>query len=552
MGRAIVTFGRSWQTLAIVRSLGRRGIEVYVGEEAPFAPAFFSKYCAGSFQHPSFRTEPEAFLDFMEEKVRALKPDGDEPYVLIPAHKETWLYARNRDRFEPHITLPLTSYENMARVHDKGNIPDLAEPLGIPIPPTHRFSSLEEVYDRAPRLEYPMFLKLREGAAGIGIRKVKTPEELTAGFREFVEGYGLSPEEYPLAQGFVDGDDYCVTALFDRGRCVARMTYRNIRAFPRETGAGALRETVAYPEAEAHAERLLASLGWHGIAELDFRGHPDGGAALIEVNPRFFGGLPQAVAANVDYPYLLYRIASGEPVEAPDVDYTARTESPVTGLLATLDEIAHDDEMLARLRTVRSELGALLHEDVASVKLRPFWDAVRTAASPKDISRYLAGMFEKHAGAIDDVLQRDDPLPALGFLYPIALMLRHGKLSIGVLAGEEELSAGRPRRRLRDLLARPRWSALLLTAALYGLAMILVAWEPTRSNVAWLLGWPMRLAEEAAAAGPDTAPLPAALGRAGLHVLNLAWLYLASALILRESPGDPRRKEMGKGDSRPS
>ena len=101
-----------------------------------------------------------------------------------------------------------------------------------------------------------------------------------------------------------------------------------------------------------------------------------------------------------------------------------------------------------RLRTVRSELGALLHEDVASVKLRPFWDAVRTAASPKDISRYLAGMFEKHAGAIDDVLQRDDPLPALGFLYPIALMLRHGKLSIGVLAGEEELSAGRPRRRL--------------------------------------------------------------------------------------------------------
>ena len=38
MPRAIVTFGRSWQALAIVRSLGRQGIEVYVGEEAPFAP----------------------------------------------------------------------------------------------------------------------------------------------------------------------------------------------------------------------------------------------------------------------------------------------------------------------------------------------------------------------------------------------------------------------------------------------------------------------------------------------------------------------------------
>jgi hypothetical protein len=37
------------------------------------------------------------------------------------------------------------------------------------------------------------------------------------------------------------------------------------------------------------------------MAELDFRRAEGGPSYLIEVNPRFFGGLPQAVAANVDF-----------------------------------------------------------------------------------------------------------------------------------------------------------------------------------------------------------------------------------------------------------
>ena len=57
MARAIVTYARGWHALAITRSLGRRGIEVYCGEEAPFAPCFFSKYCTGSFQYPSYAGE---------------------------------------------------------------------------------------------------------------------------------------------------------------------------------------------------------------------------------------------------------------------------------------------------------------------------------------------------------------------------------------------------------------------------------------------------------------------------------------------------------------
>ena len=75
------------------------------GEEAPFAPCFFSKYCQGSFQHPSVGGDPEAFVDFMVDKVKELKPENpNEPFVLMPVHKETWLIAEHRERLSPRLS----------------------------------------------------------------------------------------------------------------------------------------------------------------------------------------------------------------------------------------------------------------------------------------------------------------------------------------------------------------------------------------------------------------------------------------------------------------
>jgi predicted ATP-grasp superfamily ATP-dependent carboligase len=539
MARAIVTFGRSWHALAVTRSLGRRGIEVFCGEEAPFAPCFFSRYCNGSFQYPSVSQDPEGFVDFMVEKVEELKPAGDEPYVLMPVHKETWLIAQHRERFEPHVSVPLTSHENMARTHDKGQLARLAEGMGILIPRTRQFTSVDDLYRAVPEIEFPVFLKVREGASGVGLEKCDTPEELTATFKEFVEGYHLEPEEYPLVQQFVDGEDYCVTALFDQGTCVAKMTYRNVRAFPRETGAGALRETVPLPDAEAAAERLLSELQWHGMAELDFRVAPDGTAYLIEVNPRFFGGLSQAIAANVDYPHLLFRIASGEKIEAsPEVDYSVRTEAPLVGLLATLDEIAHDDRLLDRFRRVRDELGALGRSNVEDVRLKPLWESLKQAANPKDLKAYFKEMFEKHRDTINDVTQADDPRPALGVLFPIALMLKHGKLSMGVLTSEAELPEERPRRRFRDMLRHPRWRVLLLTAALFAVGILTAGIDATRDNVAWAFVWPMRLAEAifGSLENVDRGTIGGALRYTFYHALNVLYLYLVAALLFRQRP----------------
>jgi len=540
MPRAIMTYSRGWHSLAICRSLGRQGIEVYCGEEAAFAPCFFSKYCTGSFQYPSVNDEPDRFIEFMLEKVQQLKPDGDEPYVLMPVHKETWLFAKHRELFEPHIVVPLTSYENMELTHDKGQLALLADELDITIPGTRQFASLEDVYRAIPDMTFPVFLKMRAAAAGVGLKKCDTSEELTTTFRQFVDGHQLEPAAYPLIQDFVPGEDYCYTALYNQGARVASMTYHNVRSFPRGTGAGALRETVQLPEADEAAERLLSHLNWHGMAQLDFRKGDDGTVYLIELNPRFFGGLTQSIAANVDYPHLLFRIASGEQVQPPDVDYSTRTEAPVVGLLATLDEIARDEQLWNRFQKARDELAAGSEGESRDPRLRPFWDALKQAANPSDLKAYFRTMFEKHSNTIDDVLQSDDPWPALGALFPVTMALKKGKLSMSVLTGETDLAEEQPRRRFRDQLQHPNWGTVWLTALLYAVCVFAVNAEVTRNNIGWIVGLPMRLAEVifGNASQLDKGTLLGALQYTGYHLLNLAWLYLIAALIRREKPSD--------------
>ena len=61
-------------------------------------------------------------------------------------------------------------------------------------------------------------------------------------------------------------------------------------------------------------------------------------------------------------------------------------------------------------------------------------DALSAAAS---LSRHKAKeLLEEHKHNVYDVLSGDDPLAALGILYPLAVFLRHGKVNMELLTGE--------------------------------------------------------------------------------------------------------------------
>lgn len=439
--RAILTFSRGWNALAAARSLGRRGIEVIAGDEYAFAPTSFSKYTIASFIYPSPDRDPEGFLDKLEEVIRKYSVPGQE-YVLMPFHKETYVIARNRARFEPLIKFAIPTSEQILQVDDKGSLARLCQERGLPIPETIVADSADEFRERAHSFTYPAFVKVRRSAAAVGVKQVPSAPEAVAAADEFAKRFHLSDNEYPLLQAAVPGDDFCTTFLFDHGQPRASMTYHNLRTYPVKSGTGVLRETVHARAMEATGAKLLSSLGWHGVAEIDYRW--DGKEAeplLIEVNPRFWGGLPQSVESGWDYPYLLYRLAvdgTVAPVESHDSD--VKTETPVMAMLATLEEIISDNTKMDALHKAYDELRANNHRGNRLSAFHNFFRNITKSVDIRERWDHARKLLDDHRGTVSDVWRWNDPLPALGIFYPLAVFMKNGKVSTELLVSEEPVA----------------------------------------------------------------------------------------------------------------
>jgi predicted ATP-grasp superfamily ATP-dependent carboligase len=433
MKRAILTFARGWNCLAAARSLGQKGIEVIAGDEYRFSPTSFSKYTKTSFLYPNPDADPAGFLDTLEEIIRKYQTDDD--YVLMPFHRETYLIARNWARFEPLIKFAIPTIEQIDQVDDKGTLAQLCQQRGLPIPLTAVADSPEEFRVAAEKFPYPAFVKARRLAAAVGIKQVHNAADAVATAAHFAKEFNFADDQYPLLQQAVPGSDYCTTFLFDHGQVRATMTYHNLRTYPVKSGTGVLRETVDAPAMEQIGASLLGSLGWNGVAEADFRW--DGQSpqpVLIEVNPRFWGGLTQSVASGWDYPYLLFRLAVDGTVAAVDPkNNNAKTETPVMALLATLTEIIEDDSRMEDMRRAFEQLklefgpGSRLHA------LRDFFERLKHSGDLKARWEHARTLLAEHHNTVSDVLSWDDPLPALGVLYPLAVFMKHGKISTELL-----------------------------------------------------------------------------------------------------------------------
>jgi hypothetical protein len=275
------------------------------------------------------------------------------------------------------------------------------------------------------------------------VKQVHGAAEAVAAAEEFAERFHLSAGAYPLLQASVPGDDYCTTFLFDHGRPRATMTYHNLRTYPVKSGTGVLRETVDVPAMEETGSALLGSLGWHGVAEVDFRWQ--GGTSqplLIEVNPRFWGGLTQSVASGWDYPYLLFRLAVDGTVPAVDPHSSgAKTETPVMALLATLEEIVDDNVKMDAFRDAYRQWRAAAGD---GHRLRTMWqlfEGITGAVDVKQRWERARALLHDHRHTVSDVWSWHDPLPALGVLYPLAVFLKNGKVSTELLVSEEPVAA---------------------------------------------------------------------------------------------------------------
>jgi predicted ATP-grasp superfamily ATP-dependent carboligase len=124
-----------------------------------------------------------------------------------------------------------------------------------------------------------------------------------------------------IVQEMVVGGDEClviVACYFDRqSRWVAGFNTQKLAQVPEGFGTGCIVQSVDLHELFGPTSRLLESIGFKGIAEVEYKWDAAAGLyKLIEINPRPWDQHRLGNGCGVDLMYLAYRDHTGLPVDA--------------------------------------------------------------------------------------------------------------------------------------------------------------------------------------------------------------------------------------------
>ena len=220
-GRAVLVLdGETRKALAVVRSLGRRGIFLIVASDCEGAIARRSRFTSESIHCPNAKSEPAAFqrwlLAFVEER---------RPHMVLPLTDRTVTQVLSLENLLRSKTiLPFVSNETFLAVADKGNLIRTAKTLDIGTPET-----VEVRGDHPPSAEdaelvrnfrYPGVLKPRQSESQQGERFRKVAVEYVAEPIHTLETLSRNPGIPFLLQERIEGDGVGVFALCHRGEAL--------------------------------------------------------------------------------------------------------------------------------------------------------------------------------------------------------------------------------------------------------------------------------------------------------------------------------------------
>jgi carbamoyl-phosphate synthase large subunit len=135
--------------------------------------------------------------------------------------------------------------------------------------------------------------------------------------QELDQGLACRNSNDYIIQAFVKGAEYTVDAYVARGgRLVAALS-----RLRREVSAGEVdvSETMHHSEILDLTRAVLAQPGWEGPITLQFIDAPSG-SVIVEVNPRFGGGVTHSIHCGLDMPRWLIREFLGREIPH-DVDW---------------------------------------------------------------------------------------------------------------------------------------------------------------------------------------------------------------------------------------
>lgn len=231
--------------------------------------------------------------------------------VLIPLYEGEFETLHNeRDKFQDIGTTILLSNKEIIYVcKDKKETYKYFLSSKINIPKVYCEEEIQDIITYGDIDKFPLIIKPKDGMGSSDVFKINTINELKF-FKEYVRN--------GIVQEFIEGDEYTVDTLVDlKGNPVYVVPRKRIEVRSGEVVKSAtvrdqqiISETLRVIE---HLNKLRDNkvLALSGPLTIQFFKRNNGQIYLLEINPRFGGGVPLSFEAGADYGKQICKMVQG-------------------------------------------------------------------------------------------------------------------------------------------------------------------------------------------------------------------------------------------------
>lgn len=302
--------------LCILRSLGSAGIPVYIADSDTRSPASSSRYCRGFFQVDVDHAPASLALLALRD---AAKQIGARALLLPTTDVAAQFVADHSKQLQADFLLASPAGQTVRDLSRKISMHALAAAAGIPTPQTRVPAHLDDLFQLASTLTYPVMLKSSEGHL-LSSQHIRKPMVILRSAEELISTYQLTDvPNRPLimVQEYIPGGDDTVwmfDGYFRDGECLFGITGKKIRQSPVYTGATSLGICLRNDAVHRLACDFMRSIHYNGPVDMGFRyDERDGSYRVLDVNPRIGATFRLFVDENgLDLALVIYMASAGQ------------------------------------------------------------------------------------------------------------------------------------------------------------------------------------------------------------------------------------------------
>lgn len=303
MTGTVLVFGDDDRSvLAVVRSLGRAGKQVHLVPFNWHSATAQSRYVSAVHYLPRYSDDAAGWL----EGLRALV-DNHEYDLLIPCCERTILPLDQHRALFTDQTIAIPASTTLVTLNDKQRTRALCADLGIPTARGRAVRADDTAEGLVAEFGLPLLIKatqsylLAQLTSRGGVKLVRELGELEAVLA------GAPVRDGLLVERFFEGEGVGLSVLANGGVVSHPFQHRRLGETGTEGGSSLRASEAVDPVLLDAVTRLAAATQLTGVAMFEFRrNRQTRDFILIEVNVRFWGSLPLAIAAGVDFPIYLH------------------------------------------------------------------------------------------------------------------------------------------------------------------------------------------------------------------------------------------------------